>query len=144
MKDINPNFLICYLDISQIYAQNQGKLSEEKVLLELLNTMNQTLKSIEEDNTKKIYHNIKKLYDSVKLKKYDFKDAASFLKIPIPEIGTNYEKLSKLVMNYPQKIVDEADELKGFIIIIDEFQLLKKLDNPESFFWLIRSYTNCC
>ena len=69
MKDINPNFLICYLDISQIYAQNQGKLSEEKVLLELLNTMNQTLKSIEEDNTKKIYHNIKKLYDSVKLKK---------------------------------------------------------------------------
>ncbi len=141
MNDINPNFLICYLDISQIYAQNQGKLSEEKVLLELLNTMNQTLKSIEEDNTKKIYHNIEKLYNSVKLKKYDFKDAASFLKIPIPEIGTNYEKLSKLVMDYPQKIVDETDDIKGFIIIIDEFQFLKKLNNPESFFWLIRSYT---
>ena len=44
-------------------------------------------------------------------------------------------------MELPQMIVDASDEIKGFIIVIDEFQLLKSLKNPEAFFWLIRSYT---
>ncbi len=30
MKDINPNFLTCYLDISKIYSENRGHLDEEK------------------------------------------------------------------------------------------------------------------
>lgn len=56
------------------------------------------------------------------------------MEIPIPEIENNFEKLAKLVMEYPQKIVDKTDEIKGFVIIIDEFQFLKKLKSPESFF----------
>ena len=43
-------------------------------------------------------------------------------------------------MELPQKIVDSKENLKGFIIVIDEFQLLKSLKSPEAFFWLIRSY----
>ena len=31
--------------------------------------------------------------------------------------------------------------IKVFLIVIDEFQLLKHLNNPEAFFWLIRSFT---
>ena len=37
-------------------------------------------------------------------------------------------------MELPQKIVDSIDEIKGFIIVVDEFQLLKTLENPEAFF----------
>ncbi|WP_042692282.1 AAA family ATPase [Methanobrevibacter oralis] len=44
-------------------------------------------------------------------------------------------------MELPQKIVDSSDEIKGFIIVIDEFQLLGTIKSPEAFFWLIRSYS---
>ena len=141
MKDLNPNFLVCYMDISKINAENNGNLTEEKILLELLNLMNESLINIKDKHIEKIYVNIKNLFNSIKLKKYDFKNLASILEIPIPEIENNYEKLAKVVMEYPQKIVDKSDEIKGFVIIIDEFQFLKKLKNPESFFWLIRSHS---
>ena len=37
-------------------------------------------------------------------------------------------------MELPQEIVNSTDEIKGFIIVIDEFQLLKTLNNPNAFF----------
>jgi len=142
MKDINPNFLTCYLDISKIYSENRGHLDEEKILLELLNLINQTALTVKEKKIEKISESTKNLVNSLKLKKYDFKDASSVLNIPLPEVGNDYEKLSKFVMEYPQKIVEQSNQIKGFVIIIDEFQYLNNLDNPESFFfWLIRSHT---
>jgi len=45
-------------------------------------------------------------------------------------------------MEFPQKVVDDNREnIDGFIIILDEFQLIGEFENPEAFFWLIRSYT---
>jgi len=44
-------------------------------------------------------------------------------------------------MELPQIIVDSSEDIKGFIIVVDEFQLLKSLKNLEAFFWLIRSYS---
>lgn len=43
-------------------------------------------------------------------------------------------------MELSQDIVDSNDDIKGVIIAIDEFQLIKYVNNPEAFFWLIRSY----
>ena len=43
-------------------------------------------------------------------------------------------------MELPQKIVDDSEDINGYVIVIDEFQLLKKVENPEAFFWLIRSF----
>ena len=84
----------------------------------------------------KIALNIKKL----ELKDYDFSNNIEIFDIPIPVISDNYDKLSKFVMELPQKIVDSSDELNGFIIVIDEFQLLKNVEDPEAFFWLMRSF----
>ncbi|MBR1611495.1 MAG: winged helix-turn-helix transcriptional regulator, partial [Methanobrevibacter sp.] len=39
------------------------------------------------------------------------------------------------------KIVDEIDEITGFVIIIDEFQKLRKIKDLDKLFWLIRSYS---
>ena len=43
-------------------------------------------------------------------------------------------------MEFPQKIVDDIDEINGFVIIIDEFQMLRKIKKLDKFFWLIRSF----
>ena len=46
------------------------------------------------------------------------------------------------VLTFPEKIYNEnSDNLKGIIILIYEFQLIKELDDyKKSFLWNIRSY----
>lgn len=139
MSEIESNIICTYIDIAQIYAQEKEELTIEKVLIELLKEMN---RSIEEKNYKNKYKSkITELIDNIKLKKYDFNDTTEILNISIPKTETNYKKLSQFVMEFPQKIVDEIEEITGFVIIIDEFQMLRKIDNLDKFFWLIRSYS---
>lgn len=138
MTEIEPNIVCTYIDIAQIYARTKEELTIEKVLIELLKEMN---KSIQSKNYKNKYKaKITELIDNLKLKKYDLHDITTILDIPIPKAETNYEKLSQFVMEFPQKIVDKLDELNGFVIIIDEFQMLRKINHLDKFFWLIRSY----
>lgn len=140
MKDINPNILVTYIDISQIYAKEKGNLTEEGILIELLSSMNNILLNHQSSNLKKISKQIELLINNLKLKNYDFKDAATILDIPIPNTETNYNKLSKFVMEFPQKIVESSEELDGFLIIFDEFQMITNLENDDAFFWLLRSF----
>ena len=108
------------------------------LMISLLKEMNQ---NIQANNYKNKYKaKITELINNLKLKKYDFHDITTILDIPIPKTETNYGKLSQFVMEFPQKIVDEMDELNGFVIIIDEFQMLRKINHLDKFFWLIRSY----
>ncbi|OED30408.1 ATP-binding protein [Methanosphaera sp. WGK6] len=139
LKDQPDDILTIYIDLSRIYGENQGKISEEEVLKELLSSIEA---KINEDKTQpqKIEQTIKNKLNTLKLKNYDFKDATTILNIPLPEIRDNYQELSKFVMELPQSIVDSTEDIKGFIIVMDEFQLLKNLSNPEAFFWLIRSF----
>lgn len=140
MKDLNPKILVSYIDISQIYAKEKGNLTEEAILIELLSSMNNLLLNHQSNNLNKISKQIELLINNLKLKNYDFKDAASILNIPIPSTETNYNKLSKFVMEFPQKIVDSTEELNGFLIIFDEFQIITNLENDDAFFWLLRSF----
>lgn len=138
MSEIEPNIICAYIDIAQIYAQEENELTKETVLIELLKEMNQ---SIQSSNYKNKYKSkITELIDNLKLKRYDFHDITEILNIPIPKTETDYRKLSQFVMEFPQKIVDEMDEITGFVIIIDEFQMLKKIKDLDKLFWLIRSY----
>ena len=139
MDEIEPNIICTYIDISQLYGRVKEDLTIETVLIELLKEMNQ---SIQDKNYKNKYKaKITELINNLKLKKYDFHNITTILDIPIPKAETDYEKLSQFVMEFPQKIVDELDELNGFVIIIDEFQMLRKINNLDKFFWLIRSYS---
>ena len=139
MTEIESTIICTYIDMAQIYAQEEGELTKETVLIELLKEMNQT---IQENNYKNKYKaKITELIDNLKLRKYDFHDITEILNIPIPKTETNYRKLSQFVMEFPQKIVDEIDEINGFVIIIDEFQMLKKINDLDKLFWLIRSYS---
>ena len=138
MTEIEPNIICTYIDIAQIYARVKEELTIETVLIELLKEMNQNIQSKNYKNKYKA--KITELIDNLKLKKYDFHDITIILGIPIPKAETNYGKLSQFVMEFPQKIVNELDELNGFVIIIDEFQMLRKINHLDKFFWLIRSY----
>ena len=64
-------------------------------------------------------------------------------KIPIPILKTeeDYAKFTTFVMDLPQQIYDDCkNHISGILIFIDEFQLLKQLDeNVNEFLWYIRS-----
>ena len=138
MAEGKENIIYTYIDIYQLYALEKDDLSIESILIELLKSMNQ---SIHDKNYKTDFKDkISGLIDGLKLKQYDFRDAAEIFNIAIPHTETNYRKLSQFVMEFPQKIVDELDAIDGFVIIIDEFQMIKKINSLDKFFWLIRSF----
>ena len=139
LKDQNDDVLTTFIDVAAIVGRQKGKITEEKVLKEILNNINDTI-SKNQKNYKKLINNTKKHIMNLQLKNYEFNNSESILDFPIPVIHDNYDKLSKFVMELPQKIVDESDDINGYIIVIDEFQLLKNLDDPEAFYGLIRSF----
>ena len=139
LKEQPDKYLTCYIDLSKTYGGQQGKLTEEEVMKEFLNKINESI-SKQDNNYSKVERRISNFLKQLKLKEYDFSNI-NILDIQLPDIKNNYLKFSKFVMELPQVIVDTSDDIKGFIIVVDEFQLLRSLKKPEAFFWLIRSYT---
>jgi len=139
LNDQPKEILTAYLDLSKVYGKQGNNLSETDVLKELLNEINNTISKHDTFNT--IRNTLINKVKQLPLKNYDFTNSVNIFNIPLSEIKDNYSNLSEFTMELPQKIVESTEEIKGFIIVIDEFQLLKKVDNPESFFWLIRSFS---
>ena len=129
------DMLTVYLDIAEIYAECKGNINECIVLKEFLYKLINLIAG--EDW---VMEKVLNLFSQFKIKDISFYDAKSVSKIPIPKIRGNYQKLSKFVMELPQYIVDSYQDTNGIIIVIDEFQQLKHVDNPDAFFWLFRSY----
>lgn len=138
INESDSEIIYTYLDFSKIYALHNEELTIEIVLIELLKTMHESINNQIYKN--KFKQKIQELIENIKLKKYDFNEASEIFKIPIPHVESNYRKLSQFVMEFPQKIIDNITEIKGFVIIIDEFQILKKVNDLDKFFWLIRSF----
>ena len=135
LNDKKEDMLTVYLDIAEIYAECKGNINECIVLKEFLYKLINLI--VGEDW---VMEKVLNLFSQFKIKDISFYDAKSVSKIPIPKIRDNYQKLSKFVMELPQYIVDSYQDTNGIIIVIDEFQQLKHVDNPDAFFWLFRSY----
>lgn len=141
INELPPNIFTAYVDISKIFGVQKGNLTEELIMHNLLEAMNEPLRENMDDLTK-AYEIVKDFLRNIKQKKFDFKEAGTAMGIAIPDIRDNYEKLSKFVMEFPQRVVELSDgEITGFVIVIDEFQLIGELESPEAFFWMFRSYT---
>ncbi len=141
LTELPDNILTVYIDISKIFGIQKGKITEELIMNSLLEAMNEPLREDMDDLTK-AYDIVKDLIRKIRQKKFDFKEAGAAMGIAIPDIKDNYEKLSKFVMEFPQRVVELSDgEINGFVIVIDEFQLIGELESPEAFFWMFRSYT---
>lgn len=135
LNDQKNDVLTLYLDIAEVYSQNNGNINESIVLKEL---MDKLLNLISGDDI--VLEKVLKLFSNLKIKDISLYDSKTVSKIPIPKIKDNYQKLSKFVMELPQYIVDVSPEIKGIVIVIDEFQQLKHVENPDALFWLFRSY----
>ena len=100
LKDQNDDVLTTFIDVAAIVGRQKGKITEEKVLKEILNNINDTI-SKNQKNYKKLINNTKKHIMNLQLKNYEFNNSESILDFPIPVIHDNYDKLSKFVMELP-------------------------------------------
>ena len=137
-RELDDEYLVVYMDFSKskCYQKNQMTITGlmEHFFKELiLESKNKGLNTLDKQ--------IEKYFKSNDFKIREFKQID---KIPIPIFSkeTNEEKLMDFTLNLPEKIYNEnRDKIKGILIFIDEFQIIKELNNyKESFLWKIRSY----
>jgi len=137
-RELDDEYLVVYMDFSKskCYQKNQMSITGlmEYFFKELiLESKNKGLNTLDKQ--------IEKYFKSDDFKIREF---IQIDKIPIPIFSkeTNEEKLMDFTLNLPEKIYNEnQDKIKGVLIFIDEFQIIKELNNyKESFLWKIRSY----
>lgn len=139
---MDDDYLVVYMDfsISQVYQKNRMSL---KGLIDFYYQ-----KIMEEANKKglsTLIEYIAKFFNTnnIKFKKIIVTQVFD-IPIPIPIIKTeqDLEKYMDFVFRLPEELyrINKRD-IKGVIIIIDEFQIIKDLDNYlDSFLWYFRGY----
>jgi len=137
IKELKDDYFTCYIDLSATSSYQMGKLTETGIMEHFYESF------MEEYQEKKFFSTFKKLSKYFKTKDFSLGDIldAGGIPVPIPRSVNNYKKLSSFVMDLPQVIYQEhQDQIKGTILVIDEFQVLKDLGNRlESFLWYLRS-----
>ena len=135
LKDTDKDILTIYLDLSNIYGYYQ-EITEEHILKELLNKINNVL--TEDTKLGKIKSHLNSFVQSFLYREY-IDESVDIFNISIPKFHENYSKLSRLVMELLQNIVDSSDDINGIIIAFDEIEMIKYINNPNAFLYLIRS-----
>ncbi len=137
-RDLDDEYLVVYIDFSKskCYQKNQMSITGlmEHFFKELiLESKNKGLNTFDKQIEKYFKSNDFKIREFIQLDK---------IPIPIFSSQTNEEKLMDFALNLPEKIYNEnQDKIKGVLIFVDEFQIIKELNNyKESFLWKIRSY----
>ena len=137
-RELDDDYLVVYMDFSKskCYQRNQMSIAGlmEHFFKELiLESKNKGLNTLDKQIEKYFKSNDFKIREFIHLDK---------IPIPIFSKETNEEKLMDFALNLPEKIYNEnQDKIKGVLIFIDEFQIIKELNNyRESFLWKIRSY----
>ena len=136
-KDFKDEYLVVYMDLTAMDKFKKDKLDRlcfMKLFYESI------IKACDESNIITIDKKIMKYF---KTHNFQLDKIESFDKIPIPIFKSeeDYTKFTSYVMDLPQQIYDDhAKKLKGVLIFIDEFQMLKQLEEDiNGFLWYIRS-----
>jgi len=136
-KKFDEKYLVVYMDLSAVdkfKKESFTRLNFMKLFYESI------IKACNESNIKTINTNILKYF---KTRNFTLNKIELINNIPIPLIKTeeDYTKFANFVMDLPQKIYNEYHEdINGVLIFIDEFQVLKQLDEDvNSFLWYFRS-----
>ena len=137
-KELDDDYLVLYINFSKAECYQKRNMSVigliEFLFKELLiEAKNKNLNTLD-----------KKIEKYFKVNDFKIKDFIQLDKFPIPIFGseTNVEKLMDFVLTLPEKIHENnSDKINGVLIFIDEFQIIKELDDyKESFLWKLRSY----
>lgn len=137
-RTLEKDYLTIYLDISHSECFQRNNMN-------ITGLMNYFFKEIiKECHKQNITTLDKKLEKQLKSNDIKIKEFIKIDKIRVPlfSLEENTEKIVDFVLELPEKIYKEnKDKLKGIIIFIDEFQIIKELGTyKESFLWKMRSY----
>ena len=136
-KELDNDYLTCYLDLTTISGYQMGELTEMGIMMHFYECW---MRECENKKFRTVSKKVKKYFQTKNFLIREFADAGGY-PIPIPKSEDDYKKLSKFVLELPQMIYEEhSNKIKGAILIIDEFQVLKELDSRlDSFLWYLRS-----
>lgn len=136
-KELEDDYLICYTDLSATSGYQMGKLTEIGIMEDLFDCW------VKEFRAKKLPTAQKRISKLLTTKNYGLREIIDVggYPVPIPKSEDDYKRLSKFVLDLPQKAFEEhSDNIRGVILIIDEFQVLKDLGKRlDAFLWLFRS-----
>lgn len=136
-KDFKDEYLVVYMDLTAMDKFKKDKL-DRLCFMKLFHES--IIKACDESNIITIDKKIMKYF---KTHNFQLDKIESFDKIPIPIFKSeeDYTKFTSYVMDLPQQLYDDHKEkLKGILIFIDEFQMLKQLEEDvNGFLWYIRS-----
>jgi predicted AAA+ superfamily ATPase len=138
-KDMENEYLIIYMDFSRAECYQKNNMNPTG-LLEYY--YKETINECKKKNLVNFDYRLKKYF---KTNDFHIKDIKKIDILPLPIISSekNFENLKDFIFNLPNEIYnDYKDTIKGIIIIIDEIQVIKELNEYlESFLWILRSYT---
>ncbi len=137
-NELDQDYLVVYLNFSKAECYQKNKLSIKGLMEYFLREF------LIESKEKKLNTLDKKIEKIFKTNNFKIKDFIQIDKFPVPIFTheTDVEKLFDFVLTLPEKIYENnTDKIKGILIFIDEFQIIKELnDYKESFLWKLRSY----
>ena len=132
-KNLQNEYLVVYMDLSAIDKYKKNSLTRFDFMKLFYESI---IKSCSESNIITIDTKILKYFKTrnFKLDKIN--------KIPLlPLTEEDYTKFTTFVMDLPQQIYENyKKQINGVLIFMDEFQILKQLDEDvNGFLWYIRS-----
>ena len=136
-KDFQNEYLVVYMDLSSMDKFKKDKLDRFCFMRLFYESI---MNACDESNIITIDTKVIKYF---KTRNFIMDKIESVNKIPIPILKTeeDYTKFTGFVMDLPQQIYDDCKEnIDGILIFMDEFQILKQLDEDvNGFLWYIRS-----
>lgn len=136
-KDFQNEYLVVYMDLSAMDKFKKDKLDRFCFMRLFYESI---INACDESDIITIDTKILKYF---KTRNFIMDKIESVDKIPIPILKTeeDYTKFTSFVMDLPQQIYDDCEEhIGGILIFMDEFQILKQLDEDvNGFLWYIRS-----
>lgn len=137
-KQLDKDYLVVYADFSRAECHRKRNMS-------VVGLMEYFYKELmKEAKSKNLSTFDKKIRKFFKTNNFEVKDVGSINGFPVPIISkeTDSEELVNYVLELPNELYKEnQDKIKGVIVFIDEFQIIKELNNyMESFLWKFRSY----
>lgn len=136
-KNLQNEYLVVYMDLSAIDKYKKNSLTRFDFMKLFYESI---IKSCSESNIITIDTKILKYF---KTRNFKLDKIETINKIPIPLLKTeeDYTKFTTFVMDLPQQIYENyKKQINGVLIFMDEFQILKQLDEDvNGFLWYIRS-----
>ena len=135
-KDFQDEYLVIYMELSAMDKYKKDSLTRFDFMKLFYESI---IKACNDSNITTIDTKILKY---LKTRNFKIDKIESIEKIPIPILKTeeDYAKFTTFVMDLPQQIYESCkSNINGVLIFMDEFQILKQLDEDvNGFLWYIR------